>query len=179
MPTKTIWESEGKTPAGDPFLTVKQARGYYYYAERGGMDSVFFILYDRTTCKFAIINESKPPLDERLKEEASMATAFGGSIDSDLPFEEIVRTEVLEEAGYTAELTRIKYVGQTMVSTQMSQIAHGYLVDITGVTKTNDTEYELAGKGSRTTWLSMEELISNSDWKSMFILLKSQEQGLL
>ena len=41
-----MYESIGKAPNGEPFLSVKKARGYYEYSERPGMDSIAFILYD-------------------------------------------------------------------------------------------------------------------------------------
>lgn len=82
--TKILWESKGKTPNGDPFSTIKEARGYYSYLERGGVDSIAFILYDKNAKggkSFGIIYESKPPRDEVEGKEVQMNTAFGGSID--------------------------------------------------------------------------------------------------
>jgi hypothetical protein len=184
--SEIMYESNGKTPNGKPFLTVKKARGYYEYSERGGQDSIFFVLYDRDTQKWALINESKPPMDEREGKRVQMTTAFGGSIDmNDYTPQEICQVEVLEEAGYEVPLERIMYVGKTLVSSQMSQIAYGYLVDVTGIEKTHKTEFEHdvtpeqaakdATEFSRNSvvWMSDNELIENSDWKSIFIFTKS------
>jgi hypothetical protein len=180
-----MYESNGKTPNGKPFLTVKKARNYYEYSERGGQDSIFFVLYDRDTQKWALINESKPPMDEREGKRVHMTTAFGGSIDMDghTP-QEICQIEVLEEAGYVVSLEDIIFVGKTLVSTQMSQIAYGYFVDVTGIKKTHKTEFEVnvstdqkekdATEFSENSviWMTDNELIGNSDWKSIFIFTK-------
>jgi len=163
-------------------MTVKRARGYYEYAERGGKDSIFFILYDKNTKKYALINESKPPMDEREGKLVRMTTAFGGSIDMSITHKEICQTEVREEAGYIVPLERIHFVGKTMVSTQMSQIAYGYLVDVTDIEKTELAEYEKEiskeqkekdaneFSGNSVKWMTKEEVLDNCDWKSIFII---------
>ena len=183
MEIKIKYQSKGKTPAGDPFMTIKQARGYYEYAERGGKDSIFFILIDKNfkntgETKYCLINESKPPLDERFKKEASLTTAFGGSIDMDKSLKEICKIEVLEEAGYEVELERIKEVGKTFVSTQMSQFAYGFLVDVTGIPKTYKAEWEDEKFTDYTVWLSKEEVFKNDDWKSIYIISKNEFKGV-
>ena len=174
-----MYQSEGKAPNGDPFLTVKRARGYYEYSERPGLDSIAFILYDSTkpNC-FCLINEAKPPLDERTKTLATLTTAFGGSKDSNMPSLLICKQEVLEEAGYNIPIKNIHYVGCTMVSTQSSQFLEAYLVDVTNLQPTYTTECD-STPNEYLTWLTPEQLIMNSDWKSIFILTKSKEKGLL
>ena len=174
---KTLWESDGKTPDGNPFISIKQARGYYNYASRGGQDSVFFILYDRNKGQFALIKEAKPPLDERLGESALLTTAFGGSIDSEDSYPEIVQTETLEEAGYEVPLENIHYMGSTLVSSQMDQIANGYLVDVTNIEKTQTAEYEQANAteefvNNEVIWMDYQKVMNNSDWKSIFLMAK-------
>ena len=187
-----LWESKGKTPNGKPFFTVKQARDYYVYGERGGQDSIFFVLYDRDTQKWALINESKPPMDERENKRVQMTTAFGGSIDMDgYTPQEICQIEVLEEAGYVVPLDKCVFIGETLVSTQMSQIAKGYFVDISGIEKTHKAEYEVnvspeqkekdatEFSSNSVVWMTDNELIANSDWKSMFIMMKALTKNLL
>jgi len=182
-----MYESQGKTPAGDPFMTVKQARGYYQYAERGGKDSIAFILFDNNIKKFALIYESKPPMDERMQKEVRMTTAFGGSIDmgENTTYQEICQTEVKEEAGYIVPLDKIYDCGSTLVSTQMSQMCNGFLVDVTGIEKTEQAEWELAASeaqqekdanefvGNEVRWLDADELMENNDWKSIWIFTKA------
>ena len=179
--TEIMYQSEGKTPAGDPFMTVKQARGYYQYAERGGVDSIAFILYDKNTDKYCLINESKPPMDEREGREVHMTTAFGGSIDmgANTTNQEICQTEVKEEAGYVVPLSKINFVGKTLVSSQMSQMCYMYFVDVTDIKKTLDTEAETQKeKGNKSTefkfnsnpWMTYSEVIENCDWKSISII---------
>ena len=177
--TPTIeYESPEKAPNGQPYLTVKKARNYYYYGERAGIDSVFFILYDENSDKpFGLINEAKPPLDERLDTFAMATTAFGGSIDSNNAPTEIAKQEVLEEAGYDVDTTAIIFVGSTLVSTQLSQLAHGFIVNVTDLHKSVQTESELLDASDEfarnsTVWLTLDELVDNNDWKSCFIALK-------
>lgn len=177
-----MYQSKGTTPKGDPFMSVKKARGYYEYAERGGQDSIAFILFDKDTNKFALINESKPPMDERRNEKVQMTTAFGGSVDMDISYSGICQVEVEEEAGYEVGIPRIHNIGQTLVSSQMSQLCHGFLVDVTGLEKTKLTEFETdpsdAQKakdatefsGNSVKWLTYFEVLENNDWKSIWII---------
>lgn len=180
---KTQYKSQGVAPDGSPFLTVKQSRGYYEYSERPGMDSIAFILYDFNENLFGLIHESKPSLDERMNELAMMTTAFGGSIDVDLPYREICQKEVLEEAGYQVPLNRIYSIGTTLVSTQMSQLCEGFLVDITGISKTHLAEYETSDdiefSRNRVVWMTDVDLLKNSDWKSIWIVARAHYKGLV
>jgi hypothetical protein len=187
--SKIMWESKGKAPNGDSFLTVKMARGYYCYSERPGKDSIGFILYDDNIKKFALIYEAKPPLDERMDAKVMMTTAFGGSIDMQHSYKEICQVEVREEAGYDVPLDNITSVGKTLVSTQMSQLMEGFLVDVTNIKKTLKTEVETFNeegsrdpdefKHNKTVWMNEEELVSNSDWKSIFIMCKAKAKGII
>jgi len=190
---EVMYESKGKTPAGDPFMTVKKARGYYEYSERGGIDSICFILFDKDTKKFALIYESKPPRDEIEGKEVRMTTAFGGSIDmeANTTYQEICQTEVREEAGFVVPLDKIYSIGKTLVSTQMSQMAEGFLVDVTGIKKTEKAEYEQEQTadqnakdenefvGNRVDWLDANELMDNNDWKSIFIFSKAVYKDII
>ena len=179
--SKEKYSSKGKAPNGEPFLRVKQARGYYEYSERPGYDSIAFILYDNAIKKFALINESKPPMDERFNDSVKMTTAFGGSIDMEKSYKEICKTEVLEESGYDVSLDRIHSIGQTLVSTQMSQLCEGFLVDVTSIKKTHQAEYEMNENedkndefiGNSVRWFNADELMNNNDWKSIWIFTKS------
>ena len=173
--TEKVWQSKETTPAGDPFMTVKKARGYYYYAERGGKDSIAFILYDKDKDRFGLIYESKPPLDETFGEEVHMLTAFGGSIDCDKTPEEICQMEVAEEAGFEVPLEKIYSVGKVLVSTQMSQMCHLFYVDITGIEKTLTAEYEDQKKfqNDSVEWINYDTLMTLYDWKAATIVAKA------
>lgn len=187
------YKSKGKTPSGDPFSTVKVARGYYEYLERGGVDSIAFVLFNNNKKEFALIHESKPPRDEIEGKEVRMTTAFGGSIDmgADTTYQEICQTEVREEAGYIVPLEKIHFVGDTLVSTQMSQMCHLYLVDVTDIEKTEVAEHEkkLTEEQSekdanefsknRVEWMSIDELMENGDWKSVYITMQSIFKGVI
>jgi hypothetical protein len=177
---KVLWESKGKTPAGDPFFSVKEARGYYVYGQRGGTNSIAFVLKDGD--KYGLIYESKPPLDEEYNEKHMEITAFGGSIDMDKSYKEICQTEVLEESGYDVSMDRISDVGKTLVSTQMNQLCYGYLVDVSGL-EAGETESDIYNaeqeakdsdefKHNKVIWFSFDELMDNNDWKSIWIVTK-------
>ena len=168
---ETIWESSEKNFNGDSFISIKKSRDYYMYAQRAGVDSIAFILYDKNIDKFALIKESKPPLDTN-GYLASLITAFGGSIDMEKTPQEICQIEVVEESGYEVELSKIHFVGETLVSTQMSQICKLFVVDITNKSKTKKAEYEIESKHSqdRVVWLDRDEIMENGDWKSIYIL---------
>ena len=178
-----LWESKDNlNEEGVPYFSVKLAKGYYVYGERLGKDSIAFILYDDKTKKVCLINESKPPLNESLNKEVKLLTAFGGSIDMDLEPERICRLEVAEESGYRVEPHNITLIGSTMVSTQMSQICHLYLVDVTKIKKTLSAEHEIEGSGHEENsiqWLTLNEVIDNDDWKAIYIIGKSMKQGLI
>ncbi len=188
---EVMYQSEGKTPDGNPFMSVKKARGYYEYSERGGLDSIAFVLFDNKSKKFCLINESKPPLDERYDKRVQMTTAFGGSVDTDKSLEGICQIEVEEETGFEVAQNRIYKVGETLVSTQMSQIAHMYLVDVTNLKKTKIAEYEAevseAQKDKDATefsansvhWMTVSEVMDNQDWKSIFIVMQSIYKEIL
>lgn len=181
---KIQWRSTETTPNGDPFFTVKKARNYYYFGERGGTDSIFFILYNKDTDKFALISESKPPMDEGNNKRTNMTTAMGGSCDMDLTKQEICQIEVREECGYDVPLYRIEEVGSTLVSTQMNQTAYGFIVNVTGYEKTLKAENEMEisqeqmekdpteFSGNSIIWMTIDEVFQNSDWKSIFIVSK-------
>ena len=162
------YKSNGIALNHQPFLTVKQADNYYEYSERAGIDSIAFILFDNNTEKFGLINETKPPLYER--NIRMLKTAFGGSIDLDLDLIDIVKTEVIEEAGYDVDISKISYIGKTFVSTQMNQFCSGYLVDVTGL-KPTETEASTSEKmkDNHVVWMDVNEMFTNSDWKSIWI----------
>lgn len=190
---EVMYESRGKTPAGDPFMTVKKARGYYEYGERGGKNSIAFILFNNDTKEFALIFESKPPMDEIMNTEVRMNSAFGGSIDmsENHTYQDICQTEVAEEAGYVVPLEKIHFVGDTLVSTQMSQMCHCYLVDVTGIEKTLEAEYEkalskeqankdaLEFAGNRVDWMDINTLMDIGEWKSVYIAMQAIYKGVI
>ena len=186
---EVVWQSPETTPNGKPFMQVKKARGYYYYAERGGRDSIAFILYDQKSGLVGLISESKPPLDEVFKEKHMRITAFGGSIDMDgkTP-DEICQIEVFEEAGYKVDMERILCVGTTMVSTQMNQGCIGYIVDVTdlepGMTEADlmNEEQQLKDPDefnhNKVVWCNDDDVMHNNDWKSIWIFSKAYHSAL-
>jgi hypothetical protein len=162
-----LWTSPAKNENGVPFYSVKQTDNWYVFGERLGVDSVAFILYDKTTGLYGVINELKPPLGT----DVYKTTAFGGSLDKDLLLEEIVTEEVKEEAGYTVIPNCISYCGKVLVSTQMNQMCHLYHVDVTGL-PLGERDLQEGEHGSTVQWITEGELYALEDWKALTILTK-------
>lgn len=150
-------------------------KGEFTYAERLGKNSVAFVLYDsnRANC-YGVIHESKPPIDKFL------TTAFGGSLDDNAKtLKDIVKAEVLEEAGYKVKKKHIHKLGNVLVSTQMNQFCHLYMVDITkskhvGATTTDPTELLAEVK-----WLKWSSIIKLQDWKAQTIIIRALEKAIV
>jgi len=161
-----------KQITNNKFLNIKEVsdpdmgcKGYQF-AERKGVDSIAFICYDKMTNKFLLNNEATPPIGAFLKR------AFGGSLDKDMVHEEIVKEEVLEEAGYEVELKNIKSLGKFFVSTQMNQYCYLYIVIVSDQYKSERKPQNACEALSEPVWLSEEEIINGEDWKSIVILNK-------
>lgn len=184
---EVMYESSGKTIDRNPFITVKKARGYYEYVERGGIDSIAFILLNRKNNTFGLIKEAKPPMDEIMGRRVQMITAFGGSIDSKKNPFEICQEEVKEESGYVVSIeNNIHYVGKTLVSSQMNQMCWLFLVDITDIKKTEKAEYELQKEKDikengqdEVIFMDYDSLMSNMDWKSITIYSLAKHQNII
>ncbi len=177
---KTIFTSPGN------FLIVKSAETTpYFYTERKGIDSVAFILMDRNNPKrYGVVNERKPPLDERFGGIAFLETAFGGSNDiidnaeylnmsSDQIIEhmtEIVKIEAREEAGFDVDYNRIIFVSQELVSTQMNQWCYLFIVDVTDIEQgETDPQNETEAMAS-IVWKNFKEVKEMYDWKAKSII---------
>lgn len=149
------------------YLQIKEwsdTRSTYYYAERLGKDSVAFILHNRSTGKFGLIKEFKPPINDYL------ITAFGGSLDKDKDNLDIVKDEVREEAGYI--MADISYVGRSFVSTQMNQFCYLYLVDVTDAKQVEKEPETYLESIATVEWLTRDQIMRGDDWKAITILTK-------
>jgi len=175
---KVVWESEGKNIAGEPYLRVEQ-NGHYYYACRGGDDSVAFVLFDRSTQEVAVISERKPPLDSRMGEPVFLKTAFGGSIDKPHSIEQIVMEECKEEAGFTVHSKDVHHLGRVMVSTQMNQFCELFIVFVDKHNEGDKEPENVMESLATTQWLSIDSVYDLEDWKSITILTKAGSKGLL
>lgn len=177
---KTIFESVGG------FIKVKSAATTpYFYAERKGVDSVAFILLDENRSdKYGVVNERKPPMDERYGELVFVETAFGGSndmIDDEKyfamseeevieHFKDLVRTEAREEGGYDVPMDKIKFISKELVSTQMNQWAFLFVVNVTGV-KQGKTDPQNAEEAMATIrWKNLKQVQKMNDWKTKSII---------
>ena len=177
---EVICESPQKNAKGISYMTVrKNSNSSYIYSQRLGINSVAFILYDRTVDTFCAISERKPPLDFIDGGKVFLTTAFGGSIDKDVPMEVIVQTEVREEAGYNVSLSDIECVGSVMVSTQSNQMCYLYLVTVDD-SKICPTEPQSIMEAEATLeWFKYEDAHNFSDWKLSTILFKAKSQQLI
>ena len=154
---------------GDPKMGCKG----YQFAERKGVNSVAFVCMDRATDEILINNEATPPLGIFLNR------AFGGSIDKDKPYEEIVQAEVLEEAGYKVDPSDVKPVGRVFVSTQMNQYCYLYLVFVSDKQKTERAPENATEALSSPKWLTEEDIIKDDDWKAITILQKARSLSII
>eukprot|EP01027_Heterolobosea_sp_BB2_P024423 GEZU01036788.1.p1 GENE.GEZU01036788.1~~GEZU01036788.1.p1 ORF type:complete len:214 (-),score=45.58 GEZU01036788.1:36-677(-) len=120
--SKNQWEENVLYSSPGGYIQVKNRRGNpgFFYAERKGVDSCAFILYDphrRPDKPYGLVSERKDGLDARYKQDVFLTTAFGGSNDyhlvplatylsmSDAEQAEhfarnLVLEEVLEESGF-------------------------------------------------------------------------------
>lgn len=153
------------------WISIKK-KGDHFYAERKGVDSIAFVLFDinlNDLKRIGVVKQLIPPFGE------FMTTAFTGSVDKDYYKEDLrvlVQEEVLEESGFSVELQAIKFYGKFLVSTQMNQYCYlfGVTVDknMQGEkTTTNPTELQ-AG----VVWLELPEVIQLEDWKTILIVTK-------
>ena len=141
----------------------------YQFAERKGVDSVAFICYDgsRLDDKFLINKEFTPPNGE------FMYRAFGGSIDKNKTKEEIVKDEVLEEAGYDIDVAMITYYGMCFVSTQMNQNCYLYMVDVTGLKPVGRKPQNDIEAMAQPHWFNGADIYRMNDWKAAMILMRT------
>jgi len=181
----------------NPFTCIKTGpkSDTYTYSERKGIDSVAFIIRTGED-EYLLTSERKPPMDARIneeisgiyynsKDEAFIATAFGGSNDKiDVEdyvkmnnlekfeyFKETVMNEAIEEAGYLIQKSDVYFVGAAFVSSQSNQMCYLYMVD--GVDalveeRRPDSEMEAQAKNF---YFSKNEIKAFSiDWKANFIV---------
>ena len=147
----------------DPEHHVKQ----YVFAERLGVDSIAFICEDASTGDFLLNHEYTPPTNEFLDR------AFGGSLDKkDKDLVEIVKDEVYEEAGFTVDKKDIKSMGKIFVSTQMNQYCHLFMVMVKKSQQHERHPENEVEAMSHPIWLTMDEILSGNDWKSIAIIAK-------
>ncbi len=144
----------------------------YYYAERKGIDSVAFVLFDTNlddTKRIGLLNEYKNPIHK------NVLGAFGGSIDHTKYFEDLrilVQDEVLEEAGFKVELDQIKHYGEFVVCTHMNQVSYLFGVTVDKKLQQERTTTNPEELKSEVIWVDMPKVLELSDWKSFLIITK-------
>jgi 8-oxo-dGTP pyrophosphatase MutT (NUDIX family) len=134
----------------------------YMYAERLGKDSIAFICYDEGLGKVLVNKEYKPPVNEFI------TGAFGGSLDKDVSLEEIVRAEAKEEGGFS-DIKEIQPIGKFLVSTQMNQFCHLYLVHVDRNDEGEREPENAIEAMAETIWIDESEVFALNDWKAITI----------
>ena len=156
----------------DEYLRIMRV-GHYRYAERKGKDSVAFILFDdsrfRNGFNFGLIHEFKPPI------RSWLTTAYGGSIDSNLPLNRLVQREVEEEAGLKVTMDAIISMGSYFVSTQMNQFCHLFIAHVNplyllSTDKRAAENTDALERLSSPVWLTEDQVRGTQCWKAQIIL---------
>ena len=161
-----LWESDGRNLAGEPFLSVRQRDGYYY-ARRGGKDSIAFVVFDSLRGKggkYALIRSIHGPTpDVALR-------AFTGSVDSAKPLKEICLQEVMEEAGFGPALWQIHELGSYEVGTQTDEIVHLFAVDVANAFLCGRDPQDKWEEATEVVWFDWWETPRTRDWKVRILL---------
>ena len=163
------------------FLNLKEVKhpeknvGCYLFAERLGVDSVAFICFDPRREQFLLNSEYKPPVN------LSVLGSFGGSIDKDKSLKQIVIGEVFEEAGFVVEEKQVYELGRVLVSTQMNQYCHLFLVEIDKDDQQEKHPENAIEAMATTHWVTWgNDLVrSMEDWKPLAIILKAEALNIL
>jgi len=155
------------------WLKIKKCSNHnYVYAERKGVDSVAFVLFDKNqnnTKRFGVVRELKPSIDKM------MPTAFGGSIDKEYYKQDLrvlVKEEVMEESGFDVELQDIKFYDRILVSTQMNQFCYLFAVSVDRNKQQDKTTTNPAELLAEVIWLDLGEVAALQDWKAITIIAK-------
>lgn len=141
--------------------TGEKGKGFYY-VERLGVDSVAFILRDdaKPETPYIALNCFHSPLG------VFQTGAFSGSLDKpNLSKAEIVCEEVLEEAGYTVGLDRVRYLGSRTLGASTNELVHLYVVDVTGVTRSEKEPENEWEANTNLVRVSVKDALSSKDWK--------------
>lgn len=177
MSEKIVWENninpedEIEFETDSAWITVKNHLGYKY-AERKGIDSVSFVLFDRNVNnikRIGLVKEIKPSINRM------MISAFGGSIDKEYYKDDLrvlVQEEVKEESGFDVELHDIKYYGKVLVSSQMNQFCYLFGVSVDKDTQEERTTTNPAELESEVLWFELPEVPQLEDWKAITIVAK-------
>ena len=165
-----VWDNQ--------WFTVKQTSQGFTYGERRGVNSIAFMLVskDKNDNKpYGVVKEYKNPIEQ------FVVTAFGGSIDTpryknDLEY--LVQEEVIEESGFRVDKDDIWYLDKVLVSTQMNQFCHLFVVYIDKSKQGRKTTTNKAELLAQVLWLNADGIIGLQDWKAPVILSKKIQLGI-
>jgi 8-oxo-dGTP pyrophosphatase MutT (NUDIX family) len=161
------------------FLNIKEVSDSdffvkgFQFAERRGVNSIAFICFDKISGLFLLNRELKPPVG------SFVLGAFGGSIDKDKTLDEIVLDEVREEAGFSVDKEQIKALGKVLVSTQMNQWCHLYLVFVNKDEQEERHPENRVEELAKISWHYEADIWELEDWKPMAIVSMAQAQLLI
>ena len=162
------------------FLNIKKVIdpehgiGGYFFAERLGTDSIAFICVDKEFPEKVLLNnEYKPPNDEFI------LGAFGGSLDKEKTPKAIAVEEVKQEAGYVVTEDDITDLGKVLVSTQMNQYCHLFVVKVDGDEEPEREPENPCEALAETEWIDKSKVSELKDWKAITIVAKAEAKGLM
>ncbi len=139
----------------------------FFFAERAGVDSVAFILFDASRPdgkNFGIIEQYRGNYGQFHK------GCYTGSLDKpELSIEEIVVEEVLEEAGFEVTLDRVAYISKEFCGSGTNECVHLFMVDVTGIPQGETQPESIFEENTENLWVDHNGLLACHDWKAKLI----------
>lgn len=156
------------------WMSVYETEDKFIYCERRGKDSIAILAYRLVDGEYQFLIRWQLLPATSVKEYKLMPCCITGSLWDHDNLLQAVKDELLEEGGIILEdTTRIKAQKSIISSTQMSEITHVYVVDVTGL-----EQHPIKGDGSylesisKTEWVTHKQLIDLIDqWVTLVSLL--------
>lgn len=168
------------------WIKLKKAKGTnFLFAERRGVDSVSVVLVDKESGSFGLINEAKPPFNERIHPDESGKMAFkisalGGSLfdaghnrkEWVHAMEESERIEIArkvaanetrEESGYTP--IDVLYVGKTFSNSMSNEYVYLFIVVVDKNEEQKPDPQTPTEALANMVWFNKDEHLSNASLK--------------
>lgn len=140
----------------------------YYFAERAGVDSVAFMLFDgnREDC-FGLIEQY------RGNHGAFHKGMYTGSLDKpEKSLEQIVQEEVLEEAGFSIPdediPSRIIKVSTEHAGSLSNEQVHLYIVNVTNLEQEATQPQSVFEENTNNLWMTHMGVFHCDDWKAKY-----------
>lgn len=158
------------------YLTLKQTKQGFIYAERRNIDSTASLCFRKTDGKyeFLIRYQPLPIVNDNKKHKWSdlFACPITGSMEeNETQLDNAIR-EIYEEANYKVDKFNLISFNKTVATTQSNETVYNFVFDLSSIEKTN----KLEGDGSifenisKNKWISQKSLESVLfDNKKMFL----------